>query len=120
MINTKMNKINLNGLGTKYTVLNRNTKETMQVRVIDYADLRAAIGEFIGTDYRDLHHHMQVILHGFRGFVQSPYDISWYAATQDKFDISEAIIRADAEKNSIVVVEILPNPEEELDNGFKR
>jgi len=115
-----MNKINLKEIGTKYTVLNRQTKETTQVRIIDYADLQSLIGEFVGTDYSNLSKHIEVLLRGFQGFIQSPYEITWYASTKDKFELSEAIIKADAEGNSIVIVEILPDPSEELDTGYKR
>lgn len=115
-----MNKINLTELGTKYTVLNRQTNETTQIRVIDYADLKSVIGEFVGQDYRHLSKHIEAILKGFHGFVRSPYEVTWYAATRDKFELSEAIIQADAENNKIVIAEILPDSSEELDTGFKR
>lgn len=114
-----MNKIDLRELGTKYTVLNRQTNETSHVRVIDYADLKAVIGEFVSTDYRHLSKHIEVLLRGFHGFINSPYEVTWYAARKDKFELAEAIIQADAENNKIVIVEILPDFTEELDTGFK-
>jgi hypothetical protein len=115
-----MDKINLTELGTKYTVLNRQTNETSQIRVIDYADLKSVIGEFVGQDYKHLGKHIEVILRGFHGFIHSPYEVTWYAATRDKFELSEAIVQADAENNKVVIVEILPDSTEELDTGFKR
>lgn len=114
-----MNKIDLRELGTNYTVLNRQTNKTSHVRVIDYLDLKAAIGEFLGTDYRNLSNHLEILLRGFHGFIRSPYDVTWYAASKDKFELADAIVQADAENNDIVIVEILPDFAEELDTGFK-
>lgn len=114
-----MNKIDLRELGTKYTVLNRQTNETSHIRVIDYADLREAIGELVSFDYKNISQHLEVLIRGFHGFINSPYEVTWYAASQDKFELAEAIIQADAENNKIVIVEILPNYTEELDTGFR-
>lgn len=114
-----MNKIDLRELGTNFTVLNRQTNETSHVRVIDYADLKAMVGEYAGTDYRNLRQHIESILRGLYGFIRSPYDVTWYAARKDKFELSEAIMQADAEKNKLVIIEVLPEPEEELDTNFR-
>jgi len=114
-----MNKFDLRELGTNYTVLNRQTNKTSNIRVIDYLDLKAAIGEFVGVEFKNLSTHAEVLLRGFHGFIKSPYDVTWYAASKDKFDLADAIVQADAENNDIVIVEILPDFEEELDTGFK-
>lgn len=114
-----MNKIDLRELGTNFTVLNRQTNETSHIRVIDYADLKSVVGEYVGADYKNLRQHIELILRGFHGFIRSPYDITWYAARKDQFELAEAIIQADAEKNKIVIVEVLPEPEEELDTNHR-
>lgn len=114
-----MNKIDLRELGTKYTVLNRQTNATSHVRVIDYADLKQIIGEYVGADYKNLRQHIELMLKGFQGFIRSPYEITWYAARKENFELAEAIMQADAENNKIVIVEILPETTEELDTGYK-
>lgn len=119
MINKTMNRINLEELGTSFTVFNRQTNETTHIRVIEYADLKTAIGEYIGSDYKNIKVHIEAILRRCVGFVKSPYDVTWYAARKDEFELAEAIMQADAEQNKIVVVEVLPEPEEELDTNFR-
>ena len=112
-----MNRIDLRELGTSFTVLNRQTNETKHIRVIDYADLKAVVGEYVGVDYKNLRQHIELIIRGFHGFIRSPYDVTWYAARKDTFELAEAIVQADAENNKIVIVEVLPEAEEELDTN---
>jgi len=113
-----MEKFNLKKLGVNYTVLDQDTQETETICVISSEEIRSVVGEYVGTDYTNIGPHIQEVLKGFKGFARSPYHITWYAATSENFELSQAIIAARREKNQIVITEILPS--EELDNGFKR
>ena len=113
-----MEKFNLKQLGVNYTVLDQDTQETETICVVSSDDLKSVIGECVGTDYSKSEHHIRELLKRFKGFAPSPYHISWYAATQKDFELSQAIIAARREKNKVVITEILP--EEEVDTGFKR
>ena len=112
-----MEKFNLKKLGVNYTVLDQDTQETETITVINSDDLKQVIGEFVGTDYTNIGLHIQEVLKGFRGFARSPYHITWYAAKQDEFELSKAIIAARREGNIIVITEILPDVD--VDNGLK-
>ena len=112
-----MEKFNLKKLGVNYTVLDQDTQETETITVINSDDLRQVIGEFVGSDYTNIGLHIQEVLKGFKGFARSPYHITWYAAKQDEFELSNAIIAARREGNIIVITEILPDVD--VDNGLK-
>lgn len=112
-----MEKFNLKTLGVNYTVLDQDTQETETICVVGSDELQHVIGEYVGVDYAGDTPHIKEILKGFKGFARSPYHITWYAAKQEEFDLSHAIIAARKEKNQIVITEILP--EDELDKGFK-
>ena len=111
-----MEKFNLKKLGVNYTVLDQDTQETETICVVSSEDLRQVIGEYVGSDYSRIGPHIKEVLKGFKGFARSPYHITWYAAKQEDFELSKAIIAARKEKNQIVITEILPS--EEVDNGF--
>jgi hypothetical protein len=110
-----MEKINLNGLGVCYTVLDKSSEQSSTMRVIDFTELKAIVGE-VGTDYNHVGLHLKEIIKYLDGFIRSPYDISWYAAKKEEFELSRAIIQARQEGNTVVIVEILPS--DELDNAF--
>lgn len=103
-----MEKFNLKAIGTNYTILDKDTQETDSIRVVEAAELYAAIGQFTGTDYAYINSHITELLKGFRGFVRSPHYISWYSASERDFDLSHAIVQARREGNNIVVIEKLP------------
>lgn len=103
-----MEKFNLQAIGTNYTILDKDTQETDSIRVIEAAELYAVIGKFTGNDYTYINSHITELLKGFRGFVRSPYYISWYSAAEKNFDLSHAIVQARREGNHIVVIEKLP------------
>lgn len=113
-----MEKFNLKQLGVNYTVLDQDTQETETICVVSSEDLKQVIGEYIGADYTNIGPHIKEVLKGFSGFVRSPYHITWYAARQEDFELSNAIIAARRDQNTIVVTEVLPP--EELDTGYKR
>lgn len=113
-----MEKFNLKQLGVNYTVLDQDTQETETICVVSSDELKSVVGEYVGTDYTNIEPHINEVLKGFKGFALSPYHITWYAATQETFELSKAIIAARREGNQIVITEILPS--EELDTGFKR
>lgn len=103
-----MEKFNLKAIGTNYTILDKDTQETDSIRVIEATELYAAIGQFTGNDYTYINSHSAELLKRLRGFVRSPYYISWYSATERNFDLSHAIVQARREGNNIVVIEKLP------------
>lgn len=102
-------KFNLNSIGTNYTILDKDTKQTDSIRVIEAEELYAIIGEFTGNDYRYAVYHTEELLKGFRGFVRSPHHISWYSAVEAEFDLTRAIAQARMEKNHILIIEKLPD-----------
>ena len=102
-------KFNLESIGTNYTILDKDTKQTDSIRVIEAAELYTIIGEYTGNDYRYSVYHTEELLKGFRGFVQSPHHVSWYAAIEGEFDLTRAISQARMEKNHILIIEKLPN-----------
>jgi len=102
-------KFNLNSIGTNYTILDKDTKQTDSIRVIEAAELYAIIGEYTGNDYRYAVYHTAELLKGFRGFVRSPHHISWYAAIDANFDLTSAIAQARTENTNILIIEKLPN-----------
>ena len=102
-----MDKFNFNNIGTNYTILDKDTKETDSIRVIDAVELFAVIGEYNSTDYSYTTYHIAELLKGFRNFVHSPHHISWYSAYEAEFDLSTAILQAKREGNKILVTEIL-------------
>jgi hypothetical protein len=111
-----MSKFNLRELGVVYTVLDKTADKASNMRVIDFVELQAAIGEFVGPDFLNVTPHVEQRLKALSGFVKSPYDVSWYAATREDFELSRAIMQARYEKNEIVIVEVLPS--QELDTPF--
>jgi hypothetical protein len=112
-----MEKFDLKDIGIIYTVLDKDTEETCQVRVIDYAELKLVVGEFVNDSYKSLGSHMKEVLKNFKGFANSPYAITWYCVPKDAFELSHAIIQARREGNSIVVVEVLPT--EDIDKHIQ-
>lgn len=106
-----MEKFDFDTIGTNYTIFDKETNDTSSIRVIDANELYAAIGTYTGTNYTYLNAHLGELLKGFRGFVHSPCDISWYSAPENTYSLTNAIIQARREANSIVVMEILPNIE---------
>ena len=104
-----MDKFNLDSIGTNYTILDKDTKKTDSIRVIDAAELYAVIGEYTGNDYGYAVYHTTELLKGFRGFVRSPHHISWYSAIESEFDLTNAITQARAENNNILIIEKLPD-----------
>ena len=108
-------KFNLKTLGTNYTILDKDTKQTESIRVIDAQELYSLIGEYTGKDYGYAVYHTAEILKSFRGFVHSPHHISWYSAREGQFDLSNAIVQARSEGNQVLIIEKLPN--ETLDNA---
>jgi hypothetical protein len=111
-----MGKFNLNELGVSYTILDKGTEQSSTMRVIDFTELKAIVGEFVGADYSRVELHIKEVLKYLDGFVRSPYDISWYAAKKEEFELSRAIMQARHEGNMVVVVEILPS--DEVDNAY--
>lgn len=107
----QMEKFNLKNLGVNYTVLDQDTQKTDVICVINSDELRAVIGD-VGLDEENV----KQLLKGLKGFVRTPYDITWYAARRSDFELSSAIIRARKEGNSIVVTEVLPDYEPDV--GF--
>jgi hypothetical protein len=75
-----MNKFNFNSIGTNYTILDKDTKETDSIRIIDASELYSVIGKYNSTDYSYAVYHTSQLLKGFRNFARSPHHISWYAA----------------------------------------
>lgn len=112
-----MEKFNLKGLGVSYTVLDKSSEQSSTIKVIDFTELKSVVGEYVGTDYANIHMHLKEILKYLDGFIRSPYDISWYAAKKEEFELSRAIIQAKHEGNSVIIVEILPSVE--LDVAFE-
>jgi len=106
-----MEKFNLKAIGTNYTILDKDTNETDSIRVIDANELYAAIGTYTGDNYSYLNAHIAELLKRFRGFARSPYSVSWYAATEKTFELSNAIVQARREGNKIVIMEVLPEIE---------
>jgi len=104
-----MEKFNLDTIGTHYTILDKDTKNTSSIRVIDAAELYTLIGEYTGNDYGYAVYHTTELLKGFRGFVRSPHHISWYSAIESEFNLTHAIGQARLEKNTILIVEKLPD-----------
>ena len=104
-----MEKFDFGTIGTNYTILDKETNDTSSIRVIEAPELYAAIGTYTGTNYTYLNAHLGELLKGFRGFVRSPCDVSWYSAPETTYALSNAIIHARREGNSIVVMEKLPN-----------
>lgn len=102
-----MDKFNFNNIGTNYTILDRDTKETDSIRIIDATELYTVIGEYNSTDYSYTSYHISELLKGFRNFVRSPHHISWYSAYEKEFDLKEAIVQAKKEGNHILVTEVL-------------
>ena len=102
-----MDKFNFNNIGTNYTILDKDTKQTDSIRVIDAVELFAVIGEYNSSDYSYTTYHIAELLKGFRNFVRSPHHISWYSAYESEFDLSMAIMQAKKEGNNILVTEIL-------------
>lgn len=102
-------KFNLENIGTNYTILDKDTKQTNRIRVIEATELYTIIGEYTGNEYHYTAYHAKELLKGFRGFVRSPHHISWYAAIESEFDLTRAITQARMEKNDILIVERLPN-----------
>lgn len=106
-----MEKFNLKNLGVNYTVLDQDTQKTDVICVINSDELQAVIG-----DYDLSENSIRQLLKGLKGFVRTPYDVTWYAARSSEFDLSTAILRARKEGNSIVITELLPDYE--TDTGF--
>lgn len=102
-----MEKFNFNNIGTNYTILDKDTKETDSIRVIDATELYAVIGEYKSTDYTYTGYHIAELLKGFSNFVRSPHHITWYSAYEKDFDLSSAILQAKRERNNILVTEVL-------------
>lgn len=100
-------KFNLKTLGTNYTILDKDTKQTESIRVIDAEELYGLIGEYTGKDYGYAVYHTAEILKSFRGFVHSPHHISWYSALESQFDLSNAIVQARVEGNQVLIIERL-------------
>ncbi len=111
-----MEKFNFNNIGTNYTILDKDTKETDSIRVIDAGELYAVIGEYKSTDYTYTSYHIAELLKGFSNFVRSPHHITWYSAYDKDFDLSAAILQAKKEGNNILVTEVL----QEIDGLDKR
>jgi hypothetical protein len=111
-----MSKFNLKELGVSYTVLDKTADQASTMRVIDFVELKAIVGEYVGSNYTNLTPHISEVLKTLSGFVKSPNEISWYAAKKEDFELSRAIIQARQEKNTIVIVELLPT--DDIDNPF--
>lgn len=102
-----MDKFNFNSIGTNYTILDKDTKETDSIRIIDASELYSVIGKYNGTDYSYAAYHTSQLLKGFRNFARSPHHISWYAAYENEFDLKAGILQAKVEGNNILVTEVL-------------
>lgn len=107
----QMEKFNLKNLGVNYTVLDQDTQKTDVICVISSEELKAVIGD-VDTSEESI----KQLIKGLKGFVRTPYDITWYAARRGDFELSTAIIRARKEGNTIVVTEVLPDYEPDV--GF--
>lgn len=102
-----MDKFNFNNIGTNYTILDKDTKETDSIRIIDATELYTVIGQYQSTDYSYTSYHITQMLKGFRNFARSPHHISWYSAHESEFDLKLAIVQAKKEGNHILVTEVL-------------
>lgn len=56
----------------------------------------------------DPHCEVTELLDLFTGFIDSPYDVTWFTTTDPKQPVEQAIKQAVMEGNEIVVIEILP------------
>ncbi len=102
-----MEKFNFNTIGTNYTILDKDTKETDSIRIIDANELYSIIGEYNSADYSYASYHISQRLKGFRNFARSPHHISWYSAYANEFDLKAGILQAKNEGNNILVTEVL-------------
>jgi len=99
--------INLAELGTSYTLHQPATKETSIVHVVLYDDILTKTNPppFVSIDqYSRV--HISALKHT-RPLTNAYYNVSWHVSTEEKFDITSIVAKCRAEKNDIVIVEII-------------
>ena len=108
-------KIKINELGIKYTVLNRETGRVVEIRVIDsnvLYDLTEELVELCIADKKIVKEFLKQL----GGLYKSPYLISWYTSVESRYRVEDAVIQARNEGNSVVVIEVIP--EGQADQGY--
>lgn len=104
--------MDLNKLSVRYTILDYESGEIKEISVMDSDDLYAITGMFSGQE-----HCADRVSGRFADIapvVPTPQDVTWYAAAEDEFCIEQALTLARAQGNSLIVVEILPDPAEDV------
>lgn len=98
--------IDLNEIAIEYNVL-INDKVT-RIKVIDSRDLYDITNSLKTCDARSLQ-KAKFMANSIKGKSPSVYHITWYTETESKYNIIDAVLQADLEKNKIVVIEIIPD-----------
>lgn len=103
--------MDFNKLSVCYTVFDYDSGEIKEISVLDSDDLYAITSLFSGKE-----HCAGVVnsrLSNIKSIVDSPQDVTWYAASEDDFGIEDALNLAKSQGNSVIVIEMLPNSTEE-------
>lgn len=105
-------KFDLRQLGTPWNIENTQTGVVAQVTVIPsellYEVIKAHTLVLEAQAERGLIDSNVELVDCFTGFVNDPYDVTWYSSRNHTHIEKRAINRALKENNSIVVVEKLP------------
>lgn len=98
----------INTLGTTYKIVNRDGDEMKQVRVIWMDELlSAAVGEYNEDDFRGFDDYLEQSVSRLENFGKE-WQLSWYTATEQEFDLHDAMQMVVDEGNDYIVVEIIP------------
>lgn len=106
--------IDLNEIAVEYNVLINN--KVTKIKVIDSNDLYDLTQSVKNCDQRSLQ-KAKFMANNIKGKFPSAYHVTWYTETESNYNIIDAVLQADLEKNNIIVVEVIPDedygPEEE-------
>lgn len=99
-----MKKVSLQSLGMCYNVFNRYGEILDTIRVIEYEELCNYGIDLVHYDDIYFQDSFRRKIETFKGFVETPMDISMYCSYYTEFDLMDAVNSAMVEKNKIVVV----------------
>jgi predicted transcriptional regulator len=98
--------IDLNEIAIEYNVLINDS--ITRIKVIDSKDIYELTESLRECDPKSLK-KAKFMASNIKGKFPSVYHITWYTETEANYSIIDAILQANAEKNNIVVIEILPD-----------
>lgn len=98
--------IDINDLWHVYTFMDNNGNER-KFKLIFTETFDTIIGNYEESPFTNYNEYLVATTSVLMGFVDSPYDITWYARSRDESDIVEAVKEAHKEGNDTIVIEYI-------------